>query len=1321
MANPTCLPATGVTATGGVANGNADNIPAGQFLRVSHGVVAGGPYGTNGPNVPGTNTLDQPATAVVSALAPGTTVYYVVQELAADGTTVLAQSGECSFTTAAVPGSGFQPMPCADCGGGGGGEPGPDAESNLLCDTMPDGTIVGTALAVYTFDENGNPTGPPVLVIPGTDQPYVPQGIMMACPGETGCLAPVQFCFTTTTTGPVDHPGRMYDLDLPINPGFAVQSLNVDAVSSPANIVWNVDDPDGEAFRAELTTFIEARVPSDAVVTITNPNAGTPQVCGTALPMQIHIECVRLDQTPPNLIELVYNGGQDLIQNPAYNEFPPLNPPVSQGNYGFRLLSREDDPGPFPGNPPANDTLCTTVANRGWETNDIGRTFEIWGQDIVLGSNVTPTPRGTPVQEITSDGPPPGGISTIWQTFQAPASGNFVIRVVHGARDAGEIHRITLDNGDTDDAQNGDLIDDVTTPAVVTNSPGGPGPWTTFSQTLPLTAGNVYTLALSTTENPPDGNARGGLFTDMRAYIDRPDLRATAATDDDTCVVTVDETSTVTTCEYWQPRCINGDVVSWVNVADGEELDNTGFWGQTPAPSCCLPEAGEGGGGSVVANLIHSYLICGVVGGVQQTLVRYVITDPSGGVLASQIVGADGAPVAPASWEPGACSDQAYINDEILCDVLADGTTIPFLRKFVQQVNATNQPTVVSIGNFNLDGTIYAPVGTVQRCADNAPNATDSVVLCDNVAVALVDPIPSDITAVPPNPPQQQGALIPAVAAVQAFFDGGTVVVPSWGTSPPTPRRFPIQGNVDPIAVAPCGPPTTVSVTVEFDAENIGDGSPSSGTISIILRNGAATVATQSYGPVASGSTPHVAVSAIVPYADLQAGNISFWADFLAWQPTVRPSFELTNFLLTVRDANPAPACLTDIEVTRFVRTFVRDANGNVITTADSTLDGAVYAVQGTVSDCDEGTGQTLGPVCFNTIPPGPVSQSGFMALDGNGEPVLYNLSGEVVPDPYVIVICADTGVTTQILCDFGNAGHQFIRSYLSSPIESASAGLFDLELDGETAYAVVGPVGLCGDAAVSDTRDAEVLVLCDATPTRFLRKYLYDGETGAFTGILNTTLDGNTPFAPVGAVGVCAANPDFDFLSTVLCDSNGTQFIQRLTFNSATGVVTATTNTTLTGGAFAPVGAVSLCTTCCPIEIGQGCYTGGSGRYTALRLANGTISLIDSVTGAAVLAANIIPCADDDVARTLTAQHRLVGDADPAWTPGADVVGTLTSVTYTILSGSATVTDSNGTVAAGLPPGLSVTWNASDDNTLTGPTSIDAVAGNVYVHWTVR
>lgn len=920
----------------------------------------------------------------------------------------------------------FNPIPCGPGTGEGGGF---DVESNILCDLDAQGTLLGTALAIWTYDENGNPVGAPTFVDPATGAPYVPQGTLQVCPGGQ-CAPPMQFCQTSSTTGPVEHAGRMYDLTLPINPGFAVQSLAVDAVTHAAGITWEVDDPDGTAFATALDTFITGRLPSGTTVTVTNPNAGTPQVCGAATPMQIHIECIRLDQSPPNLIELIYNAGQDMVQNPAYNEFPALNPPVAQGNYGFHLLSRQDDPGPFPGNQPSGDALCTTVVNRGWETNDIGRTFEIWGQDITAGENVTPTPRGTPVQEITSDGPPPGGRSTIWQTFTAPASGNFIIRVVHGARDNGEQHRITLDNGDTNDAQNGDLIDDNTNPPSVTGS-GGPNPWTQFTQTIPLTSGNTYTLALST--NNPVGGARGGLFTDMRAYIDRPDQRATATTNDDTCVVTTEETTTNTVCSFWQPQCSDGRIVGWVKIDTGLTLTNAQFWAQTPTPACCTAEVQPGSGGSSLSNMIISDIVCATVGGVSRNAIRVVVTDPSGGQLQETFLGQDGAPVAPDSWTAGPCSSDRAISDLVLCDAGTpgpDGGPTPFLRKFVQSLSDTGQGQVNGHRDFTLDGTsTFAPVGPVGACV----------------------------------------------------------------------------------------------------------------------------------GPV------------------------------------------------------------VDQEV-----------------------------------------------VCWTQTSTGTAVHTGTMRHDDR------------LPAPGWLLFDQ----------------HQTL-------VSPAEPGLTFVSCSG---------------------RDSETFILCDsaAVPVRFLRTYTYT-SAGAVAGFTDTTFAG-AAFVPTGAVGVCATTvqTDFDFDQVILCDANGTSFIRRFTFNSQTGAVTATTNLTLAGAAFTPVGAVGLCSDCCPQVIGEGCSNTGSGRYTAIRAVNGTVTLIDSVSGAAITAGNIIPCSEVTTL-TLTSQGRLVADADAAWTPGADVVGTLTSVTFTVLSGTATVTDQSGTVLTGLPAGYTATWTAADNHTLSGPQSIDAVGGNTAVVWTQR
>ena len=1245
-----CIIASDVTETSATGNlamptGRLNlNAPCNRDTIVWELATApGGPY-TAAPSEPVT---DFTPSHTFTGLTEGTTYYYRarVTEQAETAAEYLV-TPECSFTTeeAVVTVPPFNPQPCA---GNGAGADAVDVEQIVLCDLDAEGNLLGTALAVWEYDSTGAPTGAPTFVDPATGNPYVPQGTLQPCP-DAACLPPMQFCQTSTTTGPVEHPGRQYDITLPINPGFAVQSLQVDAVSHPAGITWEVDDPDGEVFRQNLTSFMEGRVPAAATVTITNPNAGVPQVCGAAQPMTVHIECLRLDQAPPDLIELVYNGGQDLIQNPAYNEFPALNPPVSQGNYGFHLLSRQDDPGPFPINQPANDALCTSVANRGWETNDIGRTFEIWGQDVSNAQNTTPTPRGTPVQEMTSDGPPPGGVSTIWQTFQAPASGNFIIRVVHGSRDPGETHRITLDNGDTDDAQNGDLIDDTTNPPSVTSA-GGPNPWTQFTQTIPLNAGSTYTLALSST-NPVAFN-RGGLFTDMRAYIDRPDQRATATTDDETCVVTTEETQTNTLCSFWQPQCAGGAVVGWQKVDTGETMTNAAFWAQVPTPACCLPDSGgEDGASSTLSNMIASDIVCATVGGIPQNAIRVMVTDPSGGTLQVQFLGLDGAPIAPDTWTPGPCTTSRYMADQVLCD-----DNGPFLRKYVQSLDATNQAQLNSFRDFTLGGGGYTPVGDVGTC-DGAATLGE---VCYNDGVLPLSQrgfLTRDADGTAHVYDQNGAEVVPfpliLICPETSFFeeilcdqgnDGHQFIRRYIGNTvdgfSTTLWNFELDGETDYVPVGPvvacsasCDPVTTTGLC-------LADGTP----IGVVTRRDCDTgVLTQDgwinllTGAFTAGAPP--------------AGTMSC---------STSQSVQVSGTFCDV-DGNGDVVGLVLIEYH-----YGPDGTIESVRLVDATT-GATYVPVGTITTCPAGADQ---------------------------------------PEQDIAVLCdVNAGVSTPFVRDFRRDENGAVIGFTNYTLVGAP-------------YAPTGTVGVC------QGRDSESVILCDsaANPNRFIRTYTYN-PAGAVAGFTDTTLAG-APFVPTGAVGVCAqtVQSDTDFVEEVLCDSNGTAFIRLFRFNSTTGVLISTTNTTLAGAAFAPVGAVGVCSDCCPNVVGEGCSNTGSGRYTAIRAANGTITLIDSVSGATILAANIVPCPDDNTVRTLTAQARVLTNGTP-WTPGGDVVGTLTSLTVTGTSGLWDLVDANGTALTGLPPGLTLTWNAEDDNTLTGPQSVTPQAGaTVVANWTQR
>lgn len=124
----------------------------------------------------------------------------------------------------------------------------------------------------------------------------------------------------------------------------------------------------------------------------------------------------------------------------------------------------------------------------------------------------------------------------------------------------------------------------------------------------------------------------------------------------------------------------------------------------------------------------------------------------------------------------------------------------------------------------------------------------------------------------------------------------------------------------------------------------------------------------------------------------------------------------------------------------------------------------------------------------------------------------------------------------------------------------------------------------------------------------------------------------------------------------------------------------------------------------------------------SATGAAVGAPTFVDPVTGAPYVPVGTLQvCPGDVTAETLTAQARQLTNGTP-WTPGGDVVGTLTSLTVTGVSGLWDMVDSNGTALTGLPAGLTMSWTAEDANTLTGPTSVTPQAGaSVVAVWTQR
>ncbi len=116
-----------------------------------------------------------------------------------------------------------------------------------------------------------------------------------------------------------------------------------------------------------------------------------------------------------------------------------------------------------------------------------------------------------------------------------------------------------------------------------------------------------------------------------------------------------------------------------------------------------------------------------------------------------------------------------------------------------------------------------------------------------------------------------------------------------------------------------------------------------------------------------------------------------------------------------------------------------------------------------------------------------------------------------------------------------------------------------------------------------------------------------------------------------------------------------------------------------------------------------------------------GAPTFVDPATGAPyVVQGTLVPCPGGST-QPLTSQAKLLGATD-TWTPAGDVVGTLTSITFTVLTGTVDLVDESGTVLSNLPAGVTMSWSVDDGNTLIGPDSITAdAASSAVVHWTQR
>ncbi|MFF4826477.1 hypothetical protein ACFY20_26290 [Streptomyces sp. NPDC001312] len=345
-----------------------------------------------------------------------------------------------------------------------------------------------------------------------------------------------------------------------------------------------------------------------------------------------------------------------------------------------------------------------------------------------------------------------------------------------------------------------------------------------------------------------------------------------------------------------------------------------------------------------------------------------------------------------------------------------------------------------------------------------------------------------------PNPSQYPNWAIGGWCLVQTpgqgapVWAGGSVVLgpdPACPTSPSgdTMRTIGVRLKAgSPTATAPV--PLSVSVRVTNNGPNpgvVGDGR--FGLWNAATGTRMAHTDVKNSAPVGHQQT--LTLSANVPAAALAAGQIVAVLDVETYQGAGGKAWTIDQFQWSA--TVPQVECEAE-----FLRTLTTDCEtGEVVSTTDTTLDGAPYTPTGVVGQC---------------------------TVIGGSAPTDCRNCDQVV------------------LCDTtGTESHTFLRT-VCRDCNGTVLSTTDTELDGATPYAVAGTVGQCATPPANcEAAAVQAFRLCDLNPavepdanglrcaTPFLRHFVYacDG-TATFH---DTAADGVTPYTPTQVVE-CGENP---------------------------------------------------------------------------------------------------------------------------------------------------------------------------------------------------
>lgn len=158
----------------------------------------------------------------------------------------------------------FNPQPCTAGGSGGDAV---DLENLILCDVLPDGSVVGAALAVYDYS-TGSPSAVPTFVDPLTGAPYVPTGTLQPCPSDA-------------TVQALTAQARQLTNAAPWTPAEVVGTLTSLTVTGTGGL-WDMVDQSGTVLTGLPAGLSLTWVAEDGNA-LAGPTSITPQAAATVV------------------------------------------------------------------------------------------------------------------------------------------------------------------------------------------------------------------------------------------------------------------------------------------------------------------------------------------------------------------------------------------------------------------------------------------------------------------------------------------------------------------------------------------------------------------------------------------------------------------------------------------------------------------------------------------------------------------------------------------------------------------------------------------------------------------------------------------------------------------------------------------------------------------------------------------------------------------------------------------------------------------------------------------------------------------------------